>query len=453
MNAARSGTLGFAESDRQRVSDLESRFAFAGFSGMASTERAAVCARVMNRLSTRLQDARIWWVPGRIEFLGKHTDYAGGPSLLCATEYGFVVVAAARTDSRMLVIDADGGGSAAGELRDAGTVRQSDWSNYPFTVARRVAANFPGLLRGVDLAFASDLPRAAGLSSSSALIVATFLALSDFNELPARSEYRDAIHSTEDLAGYLGAIENGSDYRSLAGNTGVGTQGGSEDHTAILCARPRALVQYRFAPISFERRLVMPDEQVLCVAVSGVIAEKTGNALAQYNRASRLAGDALRAWRVATGSTAPTLAAALDESPDGMERFRAVLAGQRELLDRVEHFHIECQLVRAAGDALASGDLDGLGALVDRSQDHAERLLGNQVPETIALARSARELGAVAASAFGAGFGGSVYALVHENDAADFLRQWRARYARAFPNRSENARFFSTRPGLAATRV
>jgi len=54
------------------------------------------------------------------------------------------------------------------------------------------------------------------------------------------------------------------------------------------------------------------------------------------------------------------------------------------------------------------GTWDKIGVLIDRSQDGAERLLGNQVPETIALARLARDLGAVAASAFGAGFGGSV---------------------------------------------
>ena len=26
-----------------------------------------------------------WWVPGRIEVFGKHTDYAGGRALVCAT--------------------------------------------------------------------------------------------------------------------------------------------------------------------------------------------------------------------------------------------------------------------------------------------------------------------------------------------------------------------------------
>ena len=77
-------------------------------------------------------------------------------------------------------------------------------------------------------------------------------------------------------------------------------------------------------------------------------------------------------------------------------------------------------IVPGAADALAEGDLDRFGALVDRSQAGAEAALGNQVPETIHLQRSARRLGARAASAFGAGFGGSVWALVAATGAETF---------------------------------
>ena len=40
--------------------------------------------------------ARAWWVPGRIEVLGKHTDYGGGRSLLTTVERGFHVLATPR---------------------------------------------------------------------------------------------------------------------------------------------------------------------------------------------------------------------------------------------------------------------------------------------------------------------------------------------------------------------
>ena len=80
------------------------------------------------------------------------------------------------------------------------------------------------------------------MSSSSAMVVAFFLALAKINRLSERPEYRENIHNQEDLAGYLATIENGQTFRKLAGDNGVGTFGGSEDHTAILCAKPAPFV-------------------------------------------------------------------------------------------------------------------------------------------------------------------------------------------------------------------
>src|SRR2546430_15361358 len=101
---------------------------------------------------------------------------------------------------------------------------------------------------------------------------------------------------------------------------------------------------------------------------------------------------------------------------------------------------------------LAAYDVDGIGPLVDRSQHLAERLLGNQIPETIALARAARDLGALASSAFGAGFGGSVWALVPDRDHRTFLDRWDAAYRHDFPAAAARAQVFVTRPGPAAVR-
>jgi galactokinase len=77
----------------------------------------------------------------------------------------------------------------------------------------------------------------------------------------------------------------------------------------------------------------------------------------------------------------------------------------------------------------------------------AETLLGNQVPETVTLQRSARELGAVAASAFGAGFGGAVWALVPESEADAFLTQWAEGYRKKYRRASREAVFFLSRAG------
>jgi galactokinase len=86
-----------------------------------------------------------------------------------------------------------------------------------------------------------------------------------------------------------------------------------------------------------------------------------------------------------------------------------------------------------------------------RSQHLAERLLGNQVPQTIHLAASAYPLGAVAASAFGAGFGGAVWAMVPREAAAEFATRWRQDYLERFPECADRAVFFATEPGPGAS--
>ena len=47
-----------------------------------------------------------------------------------------------------------------------------------------------------------------------------------------------------------------------------------------------------------------------------------------------------------------------------------------------------------------------------------------------------------AASAFGAGFGGSVWALVATEQASALREAWSREYASAFPDRQQQARFF-----------
>jgi galactokinase len=444
---------------------LEERLALAGMSEPEVDRKSRLFARTVAALGRR-QTLRLW-VPGRIEFLGKHTDYAGGRSLICAVERGIAVVATARDDRTVRLTDAVSGEHVEIEMSATLPPADGSWANYPITVVRRIARNFPGPLRGADIAFASDLPPAAGLSSSSALVVATFLAICDLNALGAHDEYRRAIPDADHLAGYLGAVEGGAPFGSLDGDRGVGTFSGSQDHTAILCSRAGALVQYSFAPVRFERAVPLPADHVFVIGASGVIAEKTGAARALYNRQARRVHALLDRWRAATGRTDATLGAVLASSDDAIDRLRDIVRDPAvrsngdsdgfdatDLITRLDQFDAESRdIIPAAGDALERGDLVTLGALVDRSQRGAEVLLGNQVPETFHLARSARSLGAVAASAFGAGFGGSVWALVRRDDAQRFTECWHESYAERFPEPATRATFFTTAAGPAAMRL
>jgi galactokinase len=324
-------------------------------------------------------------------------------------------------------------------------------------VARRLAQNFPGLQLGATIAFTSTIPRAAGLSSSSALITAVFLALSDVNGLSEREDYQQAIPTREALAGYLGCIENGSAFGGLRGDHGVGTFGGSQDHTAILLGERDRLAWYRYHPVTRVGDALLPADLTFVVGVSGVTAAKTGGARERYNRAATLVAALVGEWRKKTGRDDPTLADAIASAPDAVDRLRHIAAaglplfGFEPLQQRLEHFLIEDGvLVPAAIEALQSGAVGDLGRISDESQRAAEQLLGNQVPETMALARLARRHGAIGASAFGAGFGGSVWALVPVADASRFTASWEAAYTAEYPLVAPSASFFSTRPGAGA---
>jgi galactokinase len=400
-----------------------------------------------------------FFVPGRIEVLGKHTDYGGGRSLVCAVERGFVVAATPRADDGVRVTDVVLGQRVEGRLAEDAQVGGAAWSTYVQAVVRRFARNFPDLRRGADIAVGSDLPGAAGLSSSSALVTGLFLATGSINDVELHPAYRDAVRSVEDLASYVATMENGASFGALEGDaSGVGTFGGSEDHVAMLTGRRGTLAQYAFCPTRHERTIPLPGTHVFAIAASGVVAEKTGAARGRYNRASLALRRVLELCEEATSMRYPSIAQACTASPEAINRIRRLLEtavddtfDAPELQDRFEQFVEETfGIVPTAGHALLRHDLHQFGWLVARSQAAAERRLGNQVPETMALARSARSLGAPAASAFGAGFGGSVWALVERARADAFLADWRDRYAREFPEAATRAEFFLTGAGRGA---
>ena len=400
-----------------------------------------------------------WFVPGRIEVLGKHTDYAGGRSLVCAIERGIRIVAQVRDDDRVRIADAQREVPFDSSLHAINSAPTDDWFVYPSTVLRRMTRNFASATRGFDAVFESDLPSASGLSSSSALIVALVLAFAAVNQLDSTARWREEVATPEALAGYAASIENGQNFGTLEGERGVGTSGGSEDHVAILCGRTATVLQYAFSPIQCEGHVPLPAHLTFAVASSGLAARKTGNAMAQYNRAARLARRALEHWNSRTLRTDRSLAGAIRHT--SVREVRELLGGVQdpefaagELQERVEQFAEESEMLVPAGSyQLGSGDMVGFGQTVSRSQELAERLLHNQVPETSGLVASALGIGAGAASAFGAGFGGSVWALVERDGDTDFLRRWKSAYGLAFPERIASSVFFLTRPAPGAFEV
>jgi galactokinase len=371
---------------------------------------------------------REYSVPGRIELVGKHVDYAGGRSLTIATE--LAIQARATTIPQPVIRLRRAAGEVAMDVALAPDTKASGLrsSAYVTAVARRFARDFPHARTGVAIELQGNLPTSAGLSSSTALIVTVAMAFVDANDLTNDERWRAAIPTPIAFAEYVAAIETGEAYGDFPADGGVGVRGGAQDHVAVMCSEENAVGQYRYLPAQLERRVPWPEEMVVAIGVSGVHATKTGNAKAAYNRLA----DALRT----DGRGPKTETASAD-----------VLARRAQFREETD------VIVPGVGDAIRDRDWGALGKLVDRSQALAESVLKNQVPETVHLARSARELGAVAASAFGAGFGGAVWAMFPRDDATRLLAAWRESYERAFPNRRARAKWALTGAAGAARRV
>ncbi len=394
--------------------------------------------------------SRTLFVPGRIELFGKHVDYGGGISMTCAIEEG-ITAAVETLDTAVIDLeDARTGRRARIPLRRDARPGGAHGGTYVAAVARRLARDFGPLQRGVRVVSSSSLPRSAGLSSSSAFVTMLTMAVAEANDLTERPLWREHLGTRLALAEYCGAIETGGPFGPWPGERGVGTRGGAQDHVAILCNTAGHVGAYRYLPAALMGEASFPAHWALLVAVSGVRATKTGGAQADYNRAADLVRGLVSAWNDETGRQDASLASALESAPDAPERLER-LAGRSGdapwLLARLAQFRRETeQVVPGALAAVSAADGGALGRWAVESQQGAETALRNQVPETMFLARAAMASGALASSAFGAGFGGAVWA-VCLRDAADGVRErWCAQYARAFPARAAKAEWLSLRP-------
>ena len=407
---------------------------------------------------SEMPEETAWRVPGRVEVLGKHTDYAGGSVLVGAVDRA-ITARARRVEGSpgSLTATTDGGDPVTLRAGVAPGLEPGHWGRYLHTVLDRLTLNF-GKGAAAHVSISSDLPPASGMSSSSALVCATALALASLNGWDEDPRWIKAMPDRLSLAGYLAAVEGGRAWRDLPGTSGVGTRGGSEDHTGMLCGTRDRLLLAEFDPMRVERTISFPSQWALVVGVSGVLAHKTGAALEDYNRGPSTVQTVLARWNETTGRADASLTGAVRHLVGDATGEQA--AGDPALKDllrlcdpgyerqRIEQFLIESLVLVPEGARLIAAADPGVGEVLERSQELADRGLCNQVPQTRLMVSLAREAGAIGASSFGAGWGGSVYALVRADEAEGFAAQW----LRAYRDR-EQAAVIVTRPGPGACRL
>ena len=328
--------------------------------------------------------ARAISVPGRVNLIGEHIDYHGLDVLPMALERRVRVRFHPRADARICASSHNGYGRRdfdwTGTLERAG---EGDWENYLRAAAATVAARW-GLGDGIDAEVDSDLPAAAGLSSSSALYAGFVLALLEANGIRAGfDELMDVLPEGEQF---------------------VGTRGGGMDHAAVLGAVSGCALRVHFAPVRATPVPVPPDWAFL-VAHSMTTAHKSGGAREEYN-ARRTAGHtALQRLGLTSYRDADPADARRLESPLERDSYLHVTTER----DRVEH----------AVRLMKTGEAEAFGAVLCASHDSLKDRLKVSCPALDELVSAALAAGALGARLTGAGFGGCAVILCrrHERDA------------------------------------
>ncbi len=200
-----------------------------------------------------------------------------------------------------------------------------------------------------------------------------------------------------------------------------------------------------------------PRDWRMVVAFSGVRAEKTREALEKYNMASRRVRDSVRRFNALAGTRLATLREVVDHEPKpgrcrmaagartGSDRSGRCSPRPRRPGDAVhprgQDAHPRAPLPRwRPGTWLHSGSSSPILTRRRRSTS------GTSCPRSTFYKRRRARSGRPGASGFGAGFGGSIFAVTTGDRAEALLLEWRAKYAARYPERAGEAAFFIAEP-------
>ncbi len=380
---------------------------------------------------------RLVRAPGRVNLIGEHVDYAGLPVFPMALAQAVNVAVRARDDGLVHAASSDPGYGDR-EFRLAPSIdpyADGDWGNYLKAAAVAAASRY-GADRGGDLFIGSEVPVAAGLSSSSALVNAVLLALLDLAEI------------TVDPIELATVAADAEQY--------VGTRGGGMDQAISMCAREGHAARIEFEPLRVTP-VPIPDGWHFLVADSGVQAHKSGGARDTYNARRAAVEHAVMRVGEQLGwaeeeSTYPRLLAE--------HELAALLEVAERVLDerhlrRFRHVVTEAERTKRAEQAMRSDDPEAFGELMDGSHTSLRNDFEVSGPELDRLVSLAGNAGALGARLTGAGMGGCIVALCTPDRVDPVFEALREGYYADAPGthspESLEQRLFEAIPSAGAT--
>lgn len=317
--------------------------------------------------------------PGRIEFIGNHTDYNGGTVLGAAIDRGVWVGLARRDDTTWNFASGQKPGVVRVAVGDfAKREGAESWVNYPLGVLAALGSFALKAPAGFDYLAISDLPLGAGLSSSAAIELSSALAYTAMTgQQPARETLvKTARHAENHFVGVpCGILDQG-----VSGF-------GRKDHLVFIdCRGPR----FETVPLPAGAHFWIFNTHTKHALVDGLYAER--------HRECMTAAKALGVAQLVEAS--PAL---LAEKEKGLSP---------SVAKRARHIIEEIARVDATTAAMRARDLAAVGKLLTASHRSSQRLFENSTAELDFLVDTLVAIPHVYGSRLtGGGFGGAVMAL------------------------------------------
>ena len=346
--------------------------------------------------------------PGRVNLLGEHVDYNAGFVLPAAIDRA-TYVAFSPNDSDVIsfkALDFDQVVQVSlGSIRDRkvmGGGALPSWAAYPAGVAWALSENGQ-LVKGMQAAFASDVPRGAGLSSSASVELAFAVAWMA-------------------LGGWTLPRTKLALLSQRAENQYVGVNCGIMDQFASACGEKDRLLLLDCRSLEY-RLLGLPDDVDIVIADTTVRHSHTTSA---YNDRRAACEEAVRTLQ----RELPGVTSLRDVSLQDFNRLSSNLPPEIE--KRARHVVEEIDRTLRAVQLLEGGDLAGFGLAMNACHASLRDLYEVSCPEADTMARIAQGLeGCYGARITGGGFGGCTVNLVSRAQTTSFVRVLGQRYESA----------------------
>ena len=355
--------------------------------------------------------------PGRVNLIGEHTDYNGGPVLPVALAARTSVAVGPAEAGVLEVVSARDGRLERVDYKEG---RPAGWGAYVAGVMRELlAAGAAPAGGGARVAVAGDVLVGAGLGSSAALTVASAKALNLLAQPPAPLSPRQ-------LAGVAFRAEH--DY--------VGVGCGIMDQMCAALARPGHALLLECASLAARH---IPIRGRLLLVDTGTRHELTAGALNERRAECEAAVARLKL-------DLPELVWLASWPARWLPRLKRALP--EPLRSRALHVVGETARTRFGAQLLARGQVRRFGELLYESHESCRRLYECSAPELDLVVAAARRAGALGARLTGAGWGGAVLVLLGKGNGRTGRGEAKvaARIRRAF------ATAFGREPSITAVR-